>query len=94
VIARPPRVSDELGNISGAARADHIGNVTAAGFNERRPKLQNRRSDPGPQVHDLRAICVAEVVQGHDVAVGDIHNMDVVADGRSVGSRIVVTEDR
>ena len=48
----------------------------------------------GAQVDDLRAGMAGGIVAGQDMALGQIHHMDIVPDACAVGGGIVIAKDR
>ena len=54
--------------------------------------LLDRRADAGTQVDGGRGTAGTEVVDGGDVGLGQVVDVDVVANAGAVGRRIVVAE--
>ena len=81
------------GDIAGAARPDPMGQGEAVDFLEGLHHVEDRVALARAQVEDLGAGMGHEIVDGGGVALGQVHDMDVVPDAGAVGGGIVVAED-
>ena len=80
-------------DVTGAALANHIGQLLAAGLGEGGDDLEHRSAGAGAQVKDLDAgLAVHPVERGH-VTRGQIAHMDVVANAGTIGRGVVVAKD-
>ena len=82
-----------LGDIAGTAGIDHIGELLAAGLLKGMDDIQHAVAVAGAQVADEQAAVGLQLLDGADMAAGQVHDMDVVADAGAVGSGVVIAED-
>jgi hypothetical protein len=81
------------GEVARAARADHVGDGHAVDLGEGLDHVEHAVADAGAEVEDLAARVVIGVVDGGEVAVGQVADVDVVAHAGAVGRVVVVAED-
>ena len=86
-------VSVALGDVAGAAGIDDVGDGLAAGFLEGMDDIQHAVTLAGAEVADEEAAVRFQLLDGADMAAGQVHDMDVVADAGAVGSGVVIAED-
>lgn len=83
-------VGSEVEDVTCTARGDFVGHVSADGLGESTDHLVDGAAAAGAEVPGAHAGVVgAEVVEGLEVAVCQVKNVDVVADGGTV-ARVVV----
>lgn len=86
------RVGGEVENVTGAAGGNLIRKVTANGSGEGANHLVDGAALAGTQVPGADAGVVGtQVVEGLEVTIGEIENMDVVTDSGSVVGGIVLS---
>ena len=88
------RVRPHLGQVALTARADDIGHVHAGGLHKRVHQLQHAHGVAGAQIEGLRARVLHGIVDGLEMALGQIDDMQIVAAAGAVRCGIVVAEDR
>ena len=69
----------------GAARVDDIGQVLAAGLAVCFDDVQHAVALAGAEVADEEAAVRFQLLDGADMAAGQVHDMDVVADAGASG---------
>lgn len=78
-------VCGEVEDVSGAAGGDFVGEVAADGGGEGLDHVVDGAAFAGTEVPGADAgLLLAQVVEGDQVAVGQVENVDVVADGSAV----------
>jgi hypothetical protein len=83
-------VGGEVEDVAGAARGDFVREVAADGGGEGLDHLVDGAALAGAQVPGANAgVVLAEVVEGGEVAVGEVEDVDVVADGGAVFGVVV-----
>lgn len=83
-------VGGEVEDVAGAARGDFVWKVAADGGREGLDHFVDGASLAGAQVPGADAgVVLAEVVEGGEVAVGEVEDVDVVADGGAVFGVVV-----
>ena len=88
------RVGGEVEHIARSASDDLIGHFSADGDAKGFDHLQDGTSSSGPEVPCSHArAAVAEIVERHEVAPGEVEDVDVIADGGAVFGGVVVAED-
>lgn len=84
------RVGGEVENVTGSAGSDFVGEVAADGLGEGADHLVNGAAAAGTKVPGAHTGVVgAEVVEGLEVAVCEVKNVDVVSDSGSVVRGVV-----
>ena len=91
------RVGVRRRRVAGPPGDDLVGHRRAGDDLGRRPDdVEDRRADAGAEVDGQRVLAVrqaaGERVDGLDVGVGEVLDVDVVADAGAVGRRVVVAE--
>ena len=87
------RGGDELGGIAGPAGRDLRGDGVAGDAPGHVDDLLHREAHAVAQVEDIVLATLEQIVQGQDVGLGQVGNMDVVPDAGAVGGGVVVPED-
>ena len=82
-----------LGDIAGAAGLDDVGELLAAGFLKGMDDIQHAVALAGAQVADEEAAIGLQLADGADMAAGQIHHVDVIADAGAVRGGVIVAED-
>ena len=82
-----------LGDIAGAAGIDHIGELLAAGLLKGMDDIQHAVAVAGAQVADEQAAVGLQLLDGADMAPGQVNHMDVIAHAGAVGGGVVVAKD-
>ena len=86
-------VGGEVEDVAGAAGGDFVGEVAADGGREGLDHLVDGAALAGAQVPGADAgVVLAEVVESGKVAVGEVEDVDVVADGGTVLGVVVCLE--
>ena len=88
------RVRPALGKITVAACADDVVDLDAIDLLKRVDQLQNAHCAAGAEVERLRAGVVLGVLERLQVALGQIDDVQIVAQAGAVGRGIVVAENR
>ena len=70
-----------------------MGHWLARGLLGGRENLQNRGSDSGAQVDGQVGFAIVEIIDCFDVGIGEIFNMDVVANAGPVCGGVVIALD-
>lgn len=84
------RVGGEVENVAGTARGDFVGEVAADGLGEGTDHLVDSAATAGTKIPGAHTGVVgAEVVEGLEVAVCEVKNVNVVADSGSVVRSVV-----
>src|SRR5467141_311917 len=86
-------ISNQPGRITATRRFDVHGNLTARDFANAVDHFENGKTAPGSEVEKIRLAAMAKVLQGADMRIGQIDDMNVISDRRSVRRRIVVAKD-
>src|SRR6266576_3284303 len=86
-------ISNQPGRIAGTRRFNLHGNLTARDFANAVDHFKDGKTAPGSEVQKIRLAALAKVLQGADMRVSQIDDMNVISDRRSVRRRIVVAED-
>src|SRR6266853_6890713 len=86
-------ISNQPGRIAGTRRFNLHGNLSARDFATAVDHFQNGKPAPGSEVEKIRLAALAKVLQGADMRVSQIDDMNVISDGCSVRRWIVVAED-
>ena len=74
-----------LGDVAGAARVDDVGDLLAAGLGEGVDDIQHAVALAGAQIADEQAAVRLQLLDGADMAAGQIDDVDVVAHAGAVG---------
>ena len=82
-----------LGDIAGAAGIDHIGDLLAAGLLKGMDDIQHAVAVAGAQIADEQAAVGLQLLDGADMAPGQVNHMDVIAHAGAVGGGVVVAKD-
>lgn len=86
-------VGSQVQDVTSAARGDFVGEVAADGSGEGLDHLVDGAALAGAQVPGAHAgVVLAQVVQGLEVAVCQVEDVDVVADGGAVVRLVVCVE--
>src|SRR5659263_548772 len=91
-VVDPGGGSDQLGGVAGPALHDVGRGVQPGGLPDRLDHLTHRVTRAGPDVEHVLAL-LGEVVQGGEVGLGEVQDVDVVADAGAVRGGVVVAED-
>ena len=84
-------IGGEVEDVACAARGDLVGKVAADGGGEGLDHLVDGAALAGAQVPGADAgVVLTEVVEGCEVAVGEVEDVDVVADGGAVFGVVVL----
>lgn len=84
------RVGSQIENITSSSAYDFIGELAAHGIGEGVDHIVDGAALAGTQVPGTHAgMFGSEVVQGDEVTLGEIENVDVVANGRAVFGIVV-----
>ena len=84
------RVSGEVKNVTSATGGNLVGHLAADGVGEGGDHLVDGATLSGSQVPGAHTgVIAAEVVEGFEVAVGEIEDVDVVTDGGAVAGVVV-----
>lgn len=84
------RVSGQVKDVTSATGSNLVGHLAADGVGEGVDHLVDGAALSGSQVPGLdTGVVAAEVVEGLQVAVGEIENVDVVTDGGAVAGVVV-----
>lgn len=87
------RVGSQVEDVTGATRGNLVGEVAAHGGGEGLDHLVDGGALAGAEVPGADAgVVLAQVVQGLQVAVGQVEDVDVVADGGAVVRGVVCAE--
>src|SRR6267154_4606076 len=86
-------ISNQPGRITGTRRFDVHGNLTARDFANAVDHFKDGKTAPGSEVQKIRFSALAQVLQGADMRVSQLDDMNVISDRGSVRRRIVVAED-
>ena len=90
LLVRARRVRGQVEHVAVAAGSDFVGQIAAHGGAEGLDHLEDRAALAGAQVPGAHAGAVcAQVVEGLEVAVGEVEDVDVVADGGAVVGGVV-----
>ena len=81
------------GDVAGPPGPDAVGEPEAVDLLESLHHVEDGVALARAQVEDLRAGVPEEIVDGGGVALGKVHDVDVVPDAGAVGGGIVVAED-
>lgn len=88
-------VGSEVENVTGTTRGNLVGKVTADGGGESLDHLVDGAALAGTEVPGAdTGVVLAQVVQSLQVAVRQVEDVDVVADGGAVVRGVVCTELR
>ena len=68
-------------------------NGFAAGLAESIDYVEHAAADAGAKVVDMHPGFVSQFFHGRDVAIGEVHHMDVIAHAGTIFGRIVVTKN-
>ncbi len=83
----------DRGQIAGAARGDLVRDGDAVDALKGLHHVQHAVSVAGAEVEDIFAAVIHHIVDGGDVAAGEVDDMDIVAHAGSVRRVVVVAED-
>ncbi len=86
-------VGEAFGHIAGAALYDLVGDFFAGGLLESFDHVEHRVAVAGAEVDGEYPFVLCQVLQGFEVAAGEVHDVDVVADPRAVVGVVVAAED-
>ena len=89
-------VGPDLLDVALAALSDLVGNLDAGGLFEGVDEAEHGASVAGAEVEDFEAggvILAEQALEGHYVSLGQVVDVDVVADAGSVRSVVIVAED-
>ena len=75
------------------ARCQGIGNGTTARRGKSPHHVQNRIAATGPEIGCQQAVIGQQVIQGGEMTLDEIHDVDVVANAGAVGRRIIAAEN-
>ena len=90
LLVRASRVGGQVEHIAVAARSDFVRQIAAHGGAEGLDHLEDCAALAGAQVPGAHARVVgAQVVEGLEVAIGEVEDVDVVADGGAVVGGVV-----
>ena len=80
-------------DIARAARSDLVRYLFAVGFGESLYHIENAVAHARAEIDDFKTAVFEQFADRKNVTFGKIANVDIIADARSVGSRIVVAEN-
>ena len=83
------RIGHQLRRIARAAGSKHVRDLLTAGSRYSAHHVQNGLADAGAQIDGDRFPAPAQIVERENVRPAQIEHVDVVANGGSIGSRIV-----
>jgi len=83
-------ISNQPGRITGRRRFDVHGNLTPVTSRTQSITSRTEKTAPGSEIQKIRFSALAKVLQGADMRVSQIDDMNVISDRRSVRRRIVV----
>lgn len=84
------RVGGEVEDVTGTAGRNHVGEIAADSGTKGLDHLEDSAALAGSEVPGAHAgVVLAEVVEGLEVAVGEVEDVDVVADSSAVVGGIV-----
>ena len=90
LLVSPAGVGSQVEDVPGTTRGHFVGEVPADGVLEGIDHLVHGAALPGTQVPGTdTGVVGAEVVEGLQVAIGQVQNVDVVTDGGTVAGIVV-----
>ena len=91
---RLARIADQFGRIARAARADAVRDRPARGPRNRIEHFADALPAPRAEVEGVGTGRGVEPVEGTDMGVGEVTDVDIIADTGAVGGRVIVAEQR
>ena len=82
-----------FGDVAGAAGLDDVGQLFAAGLFKGVQHVHDAVALAGAQVADEEAAAGLQLLDGADMAPGQVHHVDVVPHAGAVGGGVVVAKD-
>ncbi len=86
-------VGEAFGHVAGAALYDLVGDFFAGGLLEGFDHVEHRVAVAGAEVDGEYSFVLCKVLQGFEMAAGEVDDVDVVADPRAVVGVVVAAED-